>query len=144
MSNGTSTTASPSSRTSGNGSVRSSIPSSDEVMGSLIRGMSSVAGSMFFKKQEVFDLFFDKHLDLGILFISLVQYGRQATRGKKRPLSVSDVRATLWGKFRRTCEPKRNSGKIDVPEDIFKLYEAKGSSRNKLFEAFIKTGGDKD
>lgn len=42
------------------------------------------------------------------------------------------------------CEPKRNSGKIDILEDIFKLSEAKRAARNKLFEAFIKTGGDKD
>lgn len=50
----------------------------------------------------------------------------------------------MRGKFRRLCEPKRNSGKIEVDEDIFKLYEAKGASREKLFEAFIKVNGDKD
>ena len=48
------------------------------------------------------------------------------------------------GKFRRTCEPKRSSGAIDITKDMFKEYQAKGSSRERLFEAFIKTGGEKD
>ena len=39
---------------------------------------------------------------------------------------------------------KRTTGKIDVPNDIFKHYQEKGSSREKLFELFIKTGGEKD
>ena len=48
------------------------------------------------------------------------------------------------GKFRRQCEPARASGKINVPNDIFKQYNEKGASREKLFEAFISTGGEKD
>jgi hypothetical protein len=35
-------------------------------------------------------------------------------------------------------------GKINVPNDIFKQYNEKGASREKLFEAFISTGGEKD
>ena len=58
-------------------------------------------------------------------------------------LSEDDV--DWWrGKFRRTCEPKRMSGSINVPVDIFEQYQAKGQSRQKLFELFIKTNGDKE
>jgi len=46
------------------------------------------------------------------------------------------------GKFRRTCEPKRSSGHLDIPADIFEQYQAKGASRDKLFELFVKSGGD--
>lgn len=48
------------------------------------------------------------------------------------------------GKFRRTCEPSRTTGAIKIGADLFKEYQAKGASRERLFEAFIKTGGDKD
>ena len=51
----------------------------------------------------------------------------------------------FWrGKFRRTCEPKRASGNLEIPDDIFQQYQAKGASRDKLFELFVKSGGDKD
>lgn len=46
------------------------------------------------------------------------------------------------GKFRRVCEPKRSSGKLDVPEDIFEQYAARGASRDRLFEIFVQSGGD--
>ncbi|CAK9033715.1 Uncharacterized protein SCF082_LOCUS20616 [Durusdinium trenchii] len=42
------------------------------------------------------------------------------------------------------CEPKRASGNIEVPKDVFEKYQAKGATREKLFEAFIKTGGEKE
>ena len=45
--------------------------------------------------------------------------------------------------FRRYCEPKRGTGKIEAPTDIWKQYQEKGSSREKLFELYIKTGGEK-
>ena len=48
------------------------------------------------------------------------------------------------GKFRRFCEPKRGTGKIEAPTDIWKQYQEKGSSREKFFELYIKTGGEKD
>ena len=48
------------------------------------------------------------------------------------------------GKLRRICEPKRHSGKLEIAEDIFEKYNAKGQSREKLFEALVKSGGDKD
>ena len=74
----------------------------------------------------------------------LFHFGWQVSRGKRRLLPLDQHRREMKGKFRRLCEPKRNSGKIEVTEDIFKLYEAKGTSREKLFEAFIKVDGDKD
>lgn len=48
------------------------------------------------------------------------------------------------GKFRRQCEASRHTGKIKIPDDIFKQYNERGASREKLFEMFINTGGDKD
>ena len=48
------------------------------------------------------------------------------------------------GKFRRLCEPKRDSGRLEVPEDIHNKYVAKGAAREKLFESFVLVGGDKD
>lgn len=50
----------------------------------------------------------------------------------------------MRGKFRRICEPKRASGLIEIPETMFKKYQAKGASRERLFEAFVRTGGVKD
>ena len=48
----------------------------------------------------------------------------------------------FWqGKFRRTCEPKRASGTLEVPEDIFQQYQSKGATKDKLFELFVKAGG---
>ena len=48
------------------------------------------------------------------------------------------------GKLRRMCEPKRDSGKIEVPENIHKQYLEKGASRDALFEALISVDGNKD
>ena len=48
------------------------------------------------------------------------------------------------GKLRRLCEPKRDSGKIEVPEDIHKQFMQKGSQRDALFEALVNAKGDKD
>ena len=51
----------------------------------------------------------------------------------------------FWrGKFRRMCEPKRDSGKIDIPPELHKQYMQKGTQRDSMFEAFITTNGDKE
>ena len=71
-----------------------------------------------------------------------------AKGGTKRSIAgvvLDQEQIEYWkGKFRRMCEPKRASGNIEVPKDVFEKYQAKGATREKLFEAFIKTGGEKD
>lgn len=91
-----------------------------------------------------------EHSLLGLLRMSIscfCEYTPKASGGTKRVGSMvisSDEFNRLSGKFRRMCEPKRHSGKIEVPDNIFELYQAKGTSKERLFEAFVKTGGDKD
>ena len=46
------------------------------------------------------------------------------------------------GKFRRVCEPQRGSGRLEVPDDIFQQYQAKGTTKDKLFELFVAAGGE--
>ena len=48
------------------------------------------------------------------------------------------------GKLRRLCEPKRDSGRIEVPDDIHKQYLQKGAQRDALFEALVKAEGEKE
>lgn len=60
-------------------------------------------------------------------------------------LELDEETLDWWrGKFRRMCEPKRISGHIQIPNDIFEQYQTKGKTREKSFECFIKTGGDKE
>ena len=47
------------------------------------------------------------------------------------------------GKFRRLCEPKRDSGRLEVPDDIHQKFVNKGQGREDMFEAFIKCDGQK-
>lgn len=50
----------------------------------------------------------------------------------------------MRGKWRRFVEPKRASGEIECPPEIHEQYMKKGGDRDKLWEAFVKCGGDKD
>ena len=68
------------------------------------------------------------------------------TTGKRvggRVLTPEEVEK-YRGKFRRMCEPKKASGKIEVPKDIFEQFQSKGTSRERLFEAFVRNDGQKD
>lgn len=68
------------------------------------------------------------------------------TTGKRvggRVLTPEEVEK-YRGKFRRMCEPKKASGKIEVPKDIFEQFQSKGASRERLFEAFVRNDGQKD
>ena len=68
------------------------------------------------------------------------------TTGKRiggRVLTPEEVEK-YRGKFRRMCEPKKASGKIEVPQDIFDQFQSKGASRERLFEAFVRSDGQKD
>ena len=74
-------------------------------------------------------------------------YSRLArgSRGSSLALELSEDDLEQWrGKLRRLCEPKRMSGVIDVPDDIFEQYQSKGQNRRKLLELFIKTDGNKE
>ena len=47
-------------------------------------------------------------------------------------------------KIKRVCTPKEHSGRLEVPENIFAMWEdtAKGG-RDKLFHMWVKAGGVK-
>ena len=47
------------------------------------------------------------------------------------------------GKLRRICEPKRDSGRIEVPMDIHEKFMSKGRDREEMLETFITCGGVK-
>lgn len=48
------------------------------------------------------------------------------------------------GKLRRLCKHQHLSGHIQVSGQILEQYQAKGKTRDKPLEVFIKTGNDKD
>ena len=48
------------------------------------------------------------------------------------------------GRFNRACDRKQRSGRLDVPEEIHKMFLEKGTSKDRLFEAFVRANGDKD
>ena len=39
--------------------------------------------------------------------------------------------------------PKKASGQLDVPREIYQKYKAKGAQRDELMDELIKVGGDK-
>ena len=45
-------------------------------------------------------------------------------------------------KVRRICTPKSTTGRLEVPEDIFKMWNTAGG-REKLFSMWCKSGGVK-
>ena len=78
-----------------------------------------------------------------MLFLRIAHY--EAVKRSIGGLLLDEKQVDVFrGKFRRLCEPKRTSGEIEIPSDIHEQYMAKGATRERLFEAFIKTGGLKD
>ena len=45
--------------------------------------------------------------------------------------------------LRRICMPKKASGQLDVPREIYEKYKAKGEQRDELMNELIKVGGNK-
>lgn len=47
-------------------------------------------------------------------------------------------------KVRRACTPKPTTGRLEVPQDIFEMWnDSKGKGRARLFSLWCKSGGVK-
>ena len=47
-------------------------------------------------------------------------------------------------KVRRACTPKSTTGRLEVPQDIFQMWnDSKGKGRERLYSLWCKSGGVK-
>lgn len=55
-------------------------------------------------------------------------------------MHVSSLSKLEREKVARICNPKRNSGKLEVPEDIHKMWNTE-KGKEKLLQMWCKSGG---
>lgn len=58
-------------------------------------------------------------------------------------LNFADMTKLEKEKVRRIVSPKKGTGNLEVPENIFEMWKSAGSSRDKLFRMWCKSGGVK-
>ena len=58
-------------------------------------------------------------------------------------LNSSSLPKTEIEKIRRICTHKRGSGKLEVPENIFEMWEDAAKGRDTIFRMWAKAGGIK-
>lgn len=67
---------------------------------------------------------------------------QEPEKSKEKGTAKSD--AKIRRKFRDMCKPKPDSGRLEVPEDVFERYTNGGVSREDLFKCFSEADGIKD
>ena len=58
-------------------------------------------------------------------------------------MNFSDMTKLEKEKVRRCCTPKKGSGNLEVPENIFEMWKDAGKGRDNLFRMWAKAGGVK-
>ena len=58
-------------------------------------------------------------------------------------LSFSNLSKLEKEKVGRICTPKRGSGRLEVPENIFEMWKDCAKGRDNLFRMWAKSGGVK-
>ena len=60
-----------------------------------------------------------------------------------RVLNFSDMTKLEKEKVRRVVSPKKATGNLEVPENIFEMWKDAGKGRDRLFRMWCKSGGVK-
>ena len=58
-------------------------------------------------------------------------------------LNGSDLPKKEKEKIRRVCTPKPDSGRLEVPDNIFEMWEDAAKGRETIFKMWAKSGGVK-
>ena len=60
-----------------------------------------------------------------------------------RVIQFKDLSKTEKEKVRRICSPKKGSGNLEVPENVFQMWQDVSKGRDTLFRMWCKSGGVK-
>lgn len=60
-----------------------------------------------------------------------------------RVLLLKDMSKLEKEKVRRICSPKKGTGRLEVPENVFEMWQDAAKGRDSLFRMWCKSGGVK-
>ena len=69
--------------------------------------------------------------------------GDESDEEPPRVLLYKDMTKLEREKVRRICSPKKGSGKLEVPENVFQMWQDAAKGRESLFRMWCKSGGVK-